>query len=293
VGTNQHAGKNARAWNKAANAHIRRIKILSKPALGKDNKRMIISQIKVTPAKGRLSENHATLMRILHSIDADNVDVVITPECFLDGYVCTERHVTRDNIHTHAIDPSTSPFTSEISTWARQTASWVIFGCLRKDSTGVYNSALAYDRNGNLACHYDKTHCQTHDLKYTAGAALPVFDSDLGTFGMMICADRRWPETVRTLAVQGAYIIFNPTYGMHDERNLRMMQTRSYESEVFIAFTHPRQALITNAVGEIVVNNCDPDQEIVSTRVDLSDVDTIRSGRSAHLRDRRPELYQP
>ena len=47
---------------------------------------------------------------------------------------------------------------------------------------------------------------------------------------------------MRTLALKGARIIFNPTYGMHDRH---MMQTRSYESEVVIAFCHPAQSLVT------------------------------------------------
>ena len=108
----------------------------------------------------------------------------------------------------------------------------------------------------------------------------------------MICADRRWPETVRTLALRGARIIFNPTYGMHDAKNLRMMQTRSYESEVYIAFTHPGQALITDPKGGIVVNEEGEEARLVVTEVDLALVDEVRAGRSAHLRDRRPDLYE-
>ena len=106
-------------------------------------------------------------------------------------------------------------------------------------------------------------HCQTHDLKYTAGGSLPVFGADFGPFGVLICADRRWPETVRTLALKGARVIFNPTYGMHDERNLHMMQTRSYESELFIAFTHPQQALLTAPTGQVICNETRDDVSFV------------------------------
>ncbi|MBN1876360.1 MAG: hypothetical protein JXA33_19200 [Anaerolineae bacterium] len=67
----------------------------------------------------------------------------------------------------------------------------------------------------------------------------------LGSF----CADRRWPETVHTLALQGARVIFNPIYGMHNDLNRCMLRTRAYESEVCIAFTHPGQALITGPRG--------------------------------------------
>lgn len=70
-----------------------------------------------------------------------------------------------------------------------------------------------------------------------------------------------------------------------------MMQTRSYESEVFITFTHPLQSLITDPTGNIVCNDTDGDEDFSVTEIDLSKVDEVRASDSAHLRDRRPELY--
>jgi len=109
--------------------------------------------------------------------------------------------------------------------------------------------------------------------------------------GVMICADRRWPETVRSLALKGARVILNPTYGMHDERNFCMMQTRSYESEVFIAFAHPRQSLITGPTGKVLCNDERTDTRFTVTEIDLSQVDKVRAGDSSHLKDRRPDIY--
>jgi hypothetical protein len=79
---------------------------------------------------------------------------------------------------------------------------------------------------------------------------------------------------------------------MDDDRNLRMMQTRSYESEVFIAFTHPRQSLITGPRGQVVTDVRSPTAEVTVTSVDLAEVESARSGPSAHLRDRRTDLYR-
>jgi len=254
--------------------------------------KMRIAQIKLVPQKGNLKENHLALIGLLESISPESIDVIITPECFLDGYVCTEEYVTKNNIHEYAIDPWSSEFTTDISVWAKSTNTWVILGCMRSETTGIYNTSLAFDRSGDLVGQYDKVHCQLHDKKYAPGNTLPIFDSDFGKFGMMICADRRWPETVRTLAIKGARIIYNPTYGMHDENNLRMMQTRSYESEVFIAFTHPQQSLVTDPNGNIVVNNEDKEDSITISEIDISLVDQVRSGESAHLKDRRPDVYE-
>jgi len=249
-----------------------------------------VAQIKVYPEKGRLEANFEKLMSILGVIERnEDVDVVVTPEGFLDGYVSTEEKVTKENIAEYAIDPLTSEYSQTVSDWARRNTAWAIFGCARKSKDGVFNTALIYDRGGKLAGTYDKTHLQNHDLKYTPGKHLDVYDSDFGLFGVMICADRRWPETPRTLTLKGARVIFNPTYGMHGDLNLCMMRTRSYENGIFIVFTHPEQALITGPKGEIASNSGDESLTYTVTEIDLSKAPANTGG---HIVDRRPDLYR-
>ncbi len=55
-----------------------------------------VAQIKVYPEKGLLAANHRMLMGVLAEAAAHGPDVVVTPECFLDGYVVTEDSVGRD-----------------------------------------------------------------------------------------------------------------------------------------------------------------------------------------------------
>jgi predicted amidohydrolase len=255
------------------------------------NTKIRIAQIRAVPEKGDLKGNHAKLMSILKDVARERVDVVVTPECFLDGYISTEPNVNAEKLRDYAIDPAKSTYVREVSAWARHSSAWVIFGCSRIAPEGVYNSALIIDRNGKLKGSYDKTHCQEHDRKYLAGQSLPIFNSGFGPFGIMICADRRWPETVRSLALQGARVIFNPTYGMHDARNLHMMQTRSYESEVFIAFTHPLQSLLTGPDGKIICNDIRNSAPYSISEIDLSEADAIRADSSSHLKGRRPDIY--
>jgi predicted amidohydrolase len=250
-----------------------------------------VAQIRAVPAKGDLAANHRRLMHLLERAASREPDVVVTPECFLDGYVSTEPDVTRESIVSYAVDPASSPYVREAAGWAARNRCWLILGCTTPaPSGGASNAALVFDRSGSQAGSYAKTHLQTHDEKYVAGETLPVFASDFGPFGVMICADRRWPETARVLALKGALAIFNPTYGMHDRRNLHMMQTRSYESEVFIAFTHPRQSLLTGPRGEIV-RNVHRGEGVAVTTIDLAEAEKARTDPSAHLRDRRPDLY--
>jgi omega-amidase len=249
-----------------------------------------VAQIKVYPQKGEMRLNHQKLMDILKDIgENENVDVVVTPEGFLDGYVSTVDSVTKKDIIKYAIDPHSSEFTRAVSEWAGRNKAWIVYGCTRKSTDRVFNTALIYNRSGVLVGMYDKLHLQTHDHKYTPGKHLDVYESDFGTFGIMICADRRWPETARTLTLKGARVIFNPTYGMHGDLNLCMMRTRSYENGIYIAFTHPGQALITNHKGAVVCNNEDDAKTYAVTEIDLSKAPANKGG---HIVDRRADIYK-
>lgn len=249
-----------------------------------------IAQVKVYPEKGNMRANHKSLMNVLKDIENNHkVDVVVTPEGFLEGYVSTEKSVSKDDMVKYAINPLNSRYTQVVSDWARRNKAWVIYGCTRKVTNGVFNTALIYNRTGNLVGMYDKLHLQTHDYKYIPGKHLNVYESDFGLFGVMICADRRWPETTRTLTLKGARVIFNPTYGMHGDLNLCMMRTRSYENGIFIIFTHPGQSLITGPKGEVVVNNRDKAQTYTVTEIDLSKALANKSG---HIVDRRTDVYK-
>ena len=256
----------------------------------KPRSKIRVAQIRVYPEKGRLQANHASLMEILADIEEkENVDVLVTPEGFLDGYVVTEKSVTKQDMPKYAIDPESSAYTRAVSGWAKRNKAWVIYGCARKAEGGVYNTVLIYNRTGELVGMYDKTHIQTHDHKYLPGRHLNIYESDFGKFGVMICADRRWPETSRTLTLKGARVIFNPTYGMHGELNLCMMRTRSYENGIFIVFTHPGQSLITGPNGAIVCNDRNENCKYSVTQIDLSKAPANTGG---HIVDRRPDLYR-
>jgi len=249
-----------------------------------------IAQVKVYPQKCEIKANHRKLMDILESIEKnEEVDVVVTPEGFLDGYVSTEQTVSKKDMIKYAIEPLSSEFTRAVSEWAGRNKTWVVYGCTRKSTDGVFNTALIYNRGGVIVGMYDKLHLQTHDYKYTPGRHLDVYQSEFGPFGVMICADRRWPETSRTLTLQGARVIFNPTYGMHGDLNLCMMRTRAYENGIYIVFTHPGQSLITDPRGRVVCNNEDKNKTYTVTEIDLSKAPANKGG---HIVDRRTDVYK-
>jgi predicted amidohydrolase len=252
--------------------------------------RIRVCLLKVMPTKGDPAGNMRKLEELLRQVPPEGIDVLVTPEGYLDGYVSTEDHVDATNIAEYGVGDD-SVYLAQAAQVAEQRSSWLIFGCTHNTAEGSKNAAFVFDRQGRIAGCYYKLHCQTHDHKYVPGDTLPVFESDFGPFGVMICADRRWPETVRSLALQGARVILNPTYGMHGEHNLRLMRVRSYESEVYICFAHPQQSLITGPRGQVEAILISNQDHYLIHDLDLSVVDFVRRGPSAHLRDRRPDAY--
>lgn len=251
---------------------------------GKDQVR--IAQMRGVPEKWNLDANFALFLELVDRAAASNPDFFITPEGWLDGYAAPDKASTRERILGIAQDLNTSPYLEQVAAKAREHGFYICFGFTSLEGGKAFNASGLWGPEGQLVGVYHKTHLQNHDLQYDPGEALPVWPTPWGPVGMMICADRRWPETVRTLRLQGARLILNPTYGFHNDLNLAMLRTRAYESQCFIAFTHPKQSLVTGPKGDVVLNESPEEPGLSVCEIDLS-----RAKEDNHLRDRRPELY--
>ena len=85
----------------------------------------------------------------------------------------------------------------------------------RKDGTRRLNTAVWLDRQGRVACTYDKVYpyWAEFDLEppVQAGHDVPVVQTDLGRIGMAICFDVNFPEVWQQLADQGAELVVWPS----------------------------------------------------------------------------------
>jgi len=241
--------------------------------------------LRAVPEKWNLDENFGAFLELLDATRGENVDIFITPECWLDGYAAPAKDSTRERIVAVAQDLNSSRYLQRVSEEARSRSMWICFGFTSLENGKAYNAAGLWNAEGERVGVYHKTHIQTHDVQFDAGESLPVWPSAWGPLGIMICADRRWPETARVLRLQGAKLILNPTYGFHNELNEAMMRTRAFENQCFIAFAHPEESLVTGPKGEIVA------QKKGSRGVLICDIDLSRATDDNHLKDRRPELY--
>jgi predicted amidohydrolase len=135
-------------------------------------------------------------------------DIVVLPECAYPGYVLLDL----DPYKRHSI-PTPGDALRQIGDAARRARINAAVGIANVGPDGrLRNEAVLVDRSGAIAGRYAKAHLWNFDRRwFAAGREYPVFDTDIGRIGMMICADGRVPEIARTLTHRGAWLILDPT----------------------------------------------------------------------------------
>ena len=160
-------------------------------------------------------------------------------------------------------------------------------GFAERRGDAMFNSTVVIDPQGEIALLYSKSHTAHDEPFNTKGVEFPVSATALGRIGALICYDRRLPETARVLAVKGAQLLLVPAWGSYNELNDALMRTRAFENGVWVAFVHPKRALIIDPQGKVVAQNKGEDDQLVYGKITLNQ----RVG-AGPIRDRKPEIYR-
>ena len=89
----------------------------------------------------------------------------------------------------------------------------------------LYNTSLAISPKGEIAAKYRKMFpWLPFEAGTEPGEEFCVFDiPDVGRFGLCICYDSWFPETVRSLAWMGAEVIIHPTMTPTSDREMELV----------------------------------------------------------------------
>lgn len=113
-------------------------------------------------------------------------------------------------------EPIDSESVKAISSLAKKYHTYILHPMYRltADNKRV-NSALLFDRGGEIACIYDKAYPYWDEFELepptTSGVEVPVCTTDFGKIGMAICFDANFPEVWKRLAQQGAELVLWPS----------------------------------------------------------------------------------
>ena len=123
-------------------------------------------------------------------------------------------------------EPIPGPLTDTLCQFARKHHKWLIPGSMYELDDGLlYNSAVVISPQGEIVAKYRKMFpWLPFEAGTEAGEEFCVFDiPDIGRFGVSICYDSWFPETVRTLAWMGAEVIIHPTMTPTSDRAMELV----------------------------------------------------------------------
>jgi predicted amidohydrolase len=234
-----------------------------------------VAVVQTNPHFGEVKRNVGRALELMSTVKAD---LYVLPELFSTGY----NFINRDEVEQLA-EPVEGSTVLSLQRFAEQHSCHIIFGFAEKADT-LYNSAAVVGQSGMVGM-YRKVHLfDRENLFFSPGnLGFRVFDLPFGKVGIMICFDWIYPESARSLALQGAQLIAHPS-------NLVLphcpdaMVTRCLENRVFAAtadrvgrenragidLTYKGMSELVSPHGEILKRLSVDREEIAVVEVDLN-----------------------
>lgn len=178
------------------------------------------------PKFGEIQHN---LNLILKAIEEFSGDLLVLPELALSGY----QFVSKSEVEQLAQDAGSSRIFQTIQDALHGRSLNVVLGFAERADGCLYNSAMLLGPCGPIGT-YRKTHLFCEETLWFApgNTGFQVWDIGVAKVGLMVCFDWFYPESARSLALQGADILCHPS-------NLVLpycpdaMVTRCLENRVF------------------------------------------------------------
>ncbi|WP_149202036.1 nitrilase-related carbon-nitrogen hydrolase [Actinotalea subterranea] len=246
---------------------------------------------------------------------AQGAQVVAFQELFYGPYF----GITQDAAYYDYAESVPGPTVDRFAALARELGMVMVLPVYEEDQPGVlYNTAAVVDADGTYLGKYRKHHIP-HLPKFwekfyfrPGNLGWPVFETAVGRVGVNICYDRHFPEGWRTLALNGAEIVFNPNATAPGISNKlwEIEQPAAAVANGYFVAANNRVGREDNEYGDEAVEFygssyfVGPDGNVIgdvgsSTEpgvvvrdLDLDAMRTVRE-RWQFFRDRRPDAYGP
>lgn len=248
-------------------------------------------------------DKEANLDRALKAMEEaarQGASLILFPEMFLTGYLI------RDRLAELAESLEDGPALTALRQKAKDLAMGVVVGVPLANPGGKpYNAVVMIDRDGSIAGFQAKTHFFGGEEKmFDPGASLRAFDTSFGRMGILVCYDGEFPETARTLALDGAKLICMCAANMtpYEDYHFLYMRTRAMENRAYTLYcnyvgTEKRfhycgQSGAFHPTGKILAEGDTEQEAMLYAQVDMADT-VAEDDFLNYLNHRRPGLYHP
>jgi predicted amidohydrolase len=268
------------------------------------------------------------LVTLLHEAKAKGAHLVVFPELALTTFfprwfvddIATANHWYETQMPSEVTMP--------IFTTAKALGVGFCLGYAELTAEGKrFNTQILVDQEGSVVGHYRKVHIPGHaeyepDRPFQhaeryyfepSSEGFGVWNAFQGRVGMMICNDRRWPETYRVMGLQGVELILcgynTPIYYAPDPEqnvlqgfhNALVMQSGAYQNGTWVigvakggieeGVESLSQTMIVAPSGQIVAQALTQADEVIVADCDLDWCSKYTQTLFDFDKYRRPEMY--
>lgn len=217
---------------------------------------------------GKTVEKNISLMsELLDQAGKSGCQIVCLPE----GWATCSTGLDMTKVEANTLEGSASVMMAQK---AKQHGMYIVSGLYSWTGDTLHNVAVLYNRQGKIQEVYKKVQLPDSESEQgvVPGNSLPVFTTDFGKIGILICFDSVFPEVSRILALNGAEILFCPIWG--DSRSPDswkvVARCRAMDNGVyFVTSIFDGHSLIVNPAGE-VLQESGTQGTIITATIDLN-----------------------
>lgn len=245
-----------------------------------------------------------------------DADIVCGPEDM--------QHIGGYGLHIDVIDPETGkiladalavpvpgPLTDKVAEIARRYNMYIIAPIYEADQDKVYNTAVLFNRQGEIIGKHRKTLLPILETWLVAkGDEYEVFETDFANIAIATCWEISYPEITTIYALKNADIIFHPTMAKDNKpgqslETAHTFITRARDNSVYIApvvlgsdgngIIDFNGNILAEAVGEedtVIITEIDFAKEKISESNWWESINGTNNIKAIHFKSRRPETYK-
>jgi len=260
---------------------------------------MKLSIIQMDIALGEPDRNFKKAAELVqNAAEKAQPDVIVLPEMWNTGY-------SLENLADIG-DPGGSRTAELFGALAEEYNVNIVAGSIANLRGGnAFNTLFAFDRKGKTVAEYSKIHMfklMEEHIYITPGTDQCLFELDGVPCGAVICYDIRFPELIRSLALQNCQMLFVPAEWPWPRLDhwRTLLKARAIENQMFVAacnrcgksndtsfFGH---SMVIDPWGEILGEIEEENEGVLSVEIDTSLVQKVRETIPV-FQDRRPETY--
>jgi len=189
----------------------------------------------------------------------EGAKIILLPELFEGLYFCKDK----DNTYfSWANEREDHPLIERFSSLAKELHVVLPISYFEKSEEGYFNSLVVIDADGKVMENYRKTHIPSgpgYEEKFyfkPGNSGFKVYDTAYAKIGIGICWDQWFSECARSLALQGAELIFYPT-AIGSEPEIHVDSSKHWQRvQMGHAAANTIPVIAANRVGREVGKSC-------------------------------------